>query len=80
MTSTALKEAAQVGFPPDMIVGPHPTCAVGRQAMDCHHRLDRHGSGAGAAPRGGVGSQVCTGEGHHTTDLRVGLGMHAPGG
>ena len=27
MTSTALKEAAQVGFPRDKIVGPHPTCA-----------------------------------------------------
>jgi branched-chain amino acid transport system substrate-binding protein len=26
MTSTALKEAAQVGFPHDKIVGPHPTC------------------------------------------------------
>ena len=26
-TSTALKEAAQVGFPRDRIVGPHPTCA-----------------------------------------------------
>src|SRR5262249_35850233 len=26
MTSTALKEAAQVGFPRDKIVGPHPTC------------------------------------------------------
>ena len=27
MTTTALKEAAQVGFPRDKIVGPHPTCA-----------------------------------------------------
>src|SRR5215470_12879931 len=27
MTSTALKEAAHVGFPRDKIVGPHPTCA-----------------------------------------------------
>jgi branched-chain amino acid transport system substrate-binding protein len=27
MTSTALKEAAQVGVPRDKIVGPHPTCA-----------------------------------------------------
>jgi branched-chain amino acid transport system substrate-binding protein len=27
MTPTALKEAAQVGFPRDKIVGPHPTCA-----------------------------------------------------
>src|SRR5215475_11155782 len=27
MTSTALKEAAYVGFPRDKIVGPHPTCA-----------------------------------------------------
>ena len=27
MTSTALKEAAQVGFLRDKIVGPHPTCA-----------------------------------------------------
>jgi branched-chain amino acid transport system substrate-binding protein len=27
MTWTALKEAAQVGFPRDQIVGPHPTCA-----------------------------------------------------
>jgi branched-chain amino acid transport system substrate-binding protein len=27
MTWTALKEAAQVGFPRDKIVGPHPTCA-----------------------------------------------------
>ena len=26
MTTTALKEAAQVGFPRDKIVGPHPTC------------------------------------------------------
>jgi branched-chain amino acid transport system substrate-binding protein len=26
-TPTALKEAAQVGFPRDKIVGPHPTCA-----------------------------------------------------
>ena len=26
MTMTALKEAAQVGFPRDKIVGPHPTC------------------------------------------------------
>jgi branched-chain amino acid transport system substrate-binding protein len=26
-TSTALKEAAQVGFPRDRMVGPHPTCA-----------------------------------------------------
>jgi branched-chain amino acid transport system substrate-binding protein len=26
MTQTALKEAAQVGFPRDKIVGPHPTC------------------------------------------------------
>jgi branched-chain amino acid transport system substrate-binding protein len=27
MTPTALKEAAQVGFPRDKMVGPHPTCA-----------------------------------------------------
>jgi branched-chain amino acid transport system substrate-binding protein len=27
MTPTALKEAAQVGFPRDKIVGPHPTCS-----------------------------------------------------
>ena len=27
MTSTALKEAAQVGVPRDKIVGPHPTCS-----------------------------------------------------
>jgi hypothetical protein len=27
MTSTALKEAAQVGFPRDKMVGPWPTCA-----------------------------------------------------
>ena len=27
MTATALKEATQVGFPRDKIVGPHPTCA-----------------------------------------------------
>ena len=26
MTQTALKEAAQVGFPRDKMVGPHPTC------------------------------------------------------
>jgi branched-chain amino acid transport system substrate-binding protein len=26
MTPTALKEAVQVGFPRDKLVGPHPTC------------------------------------------------------
>ena len=26
-TTTALKEAAQIGFPRDKMVGPHPTCA-----------------------------------------------------
>ena len=36
------------------------------------HRLDRHGSGAGAAPGGGVSGQVCAGEGHHAAGLPVG--------
>jgi branched-chain amino acid transport system substrate-binding protein len=40
MTSTALKEAAQIGFPRDKIVGPHPACTeqdmmpAGEAAMD----------------------------------------------
>ena len=37
-----------------------------------HHRLDRHGSGAGAAAGRGVGGQVCAGEGDHAAGLPVG--------
>ena len=46
--------------------------AVGRHAVARDHRLDRHRSGPGAAPGGGVGSQVCAGERHYATGLPVG--------
>ena len=46
--------------------------AVGREAVERAHRLDCAGSGAGAAPGGGVGGEVCAGEGHHAAGLPVG--------
>jgi len=45
---------------------------VGRPAVDRDHRLDGDGPGAGAAHGGGVGGQVCAGQGHHTAGLPVG--------
>ena len=48
-------------------------------AVDGAHRLDRAGSGAGAAPGGGVGGQVCAGEGHHAAGLPVGACLLSQG-
>ena len=39
--------------------------------MERDHRLDCVGSGAGAAPGGGVGGEVCAGEGDHAAGLSV---------
>ncbi len=38
-----------------------------------------HGPGAGAAPGGGVGGEVCAGEGHHATGLPVGTCLLSQG-
>ena len=52
---------------------------VGRHAVDSAHRLDRAGSGAGAAAGGGIGGQVCAGEGHHAADLSIGRRLLSQG-
>ena len=38
-----------------------------------------HGSGAGAAPGGGVGGEVCAGEGHHAAGLPIGACLLSQG-
>ena len=87
ITPASLKEWGAEGLLPPLALSCHDhegggreVPAVERHTVDGAHRLDRHRSGPGAAPGGGVSGQVCAGEGHHAADLPVGLGMHAPGG
>ena len=53
--------------------------AVGRHTVERDHRLDRAGPGAGATPAGGIGSQVCAGEGRYATGLPVGACLMSQG-
>jgi branched-chain amino acid transport system substrate-binding protein len=80
LTPAYLKELGAEGLIPPVILScrdheggwRRQVPAVGRDTVDCTHRLDRHGSGTGAAPGGGIGGQVCAGAGHHAARLPVG--------
>ena len=82
LTAAALKELGAEGLFPPITLSCRDHEGGGSvqfqqwdgHAVDGHHRLDGAGSGAGKAPGGGVGGEVCAGEGDHATGLPVGAG------